>query len=353
MSDEGRQDSTVEDRISRARERMSMDYDDTPPSRSATATKAAGGGMLDMLSSFLGSESGTRRLAYGAAGLGGLLVLGIGGWAVLGHHQSGIPVMGPPPVAMRTKPVDPGGMQLDTLALPDADANQQGHPVPAPESPNPAALAAQYGGGGQASNAPAAAEPPAPNTAEGAGKPAPAGGGAATANVAAGGTAPSEPAAPAATTPAAPPQEAEGLKPVPSAILPAQGAATADATTAPEPLKEAPIPTDSASDGEEEAAPVEKPAAKKAAVAPRSAGGKYQVQLAALQTEADAQKEWARLKTRYPTLFGDVTPAFVRTEQNNATFYRLRVLGFGAVADARSFCSSVRERGMACMVVRP
>ncbi|MFT8468042.1 MAG: hypothetical protein ABF705_05235 [Acetobacter syzygii] len=63
MSDEGRQDSTVEDRISRARERMSMDYDDTPPSRSATATKAAGGGMLDMLSSFLGSESGTLRLA--------------------------------------------------------------------------------------------------------------------------------------------------------------------------------------------------------------------------------------------------------------------------------------------------
>ncbi|WP_242401111.1 SPOR domain-containing protein [Acetobacter okinawensis] len=72
-----------------------------------------------------------------------------------------------------------------------------------------------------------------------------------------------------------------------------------------------------------------------------------------MQTEADAQKEWTRLKTRYPTLFGDVTPAFVRTEQNNATFYRLRVQGFGAVADAKDFCSSVRERGMACMVVRP
>ncbi|MCP1243216.1 SPOR domain-containing protein [Acetobacter lambici] len=335
MSEDDRPSSTVEERISRARERMSMDYDDKPAPRSTTGNKlAAGNKLMDLLTSFLGSESGTRRLAYGAAGLGGLLVLGIGGWAVLGHHQSGIPVMGPPPVAMRTKPVDPGGMQLDTLALPEADANQQGHPVPAPEKPNPAALAAQYGG----QPAPAGAGGPATGDAPG---PLPATGA----------------AAPAAATPAPTTQDvaqADGaaLKPVPSDALPAQATAPADAT-APEPLKEAPIPTDDASDGEEEAAPAPKAAAKKAATAPRGTAGKYQVQLAALQTEAEAQKEWARLKTRYPTLFGDVTPAFVRTEQNNATFYRLRVLGFGAVADAKDFCSSVRERGMACMVVRP
>ncbi|MFT8370372.1 MAG: SPOR domain-containing protein, partial [Acetobacter sp.] len=180
---------------------------------------------------------------------------------------------------------------------------------------------------------------------------------------AAGATAPAAPApAPASAAPAPGPvaqggAQADGaaLKPVPSATLPAQGtAAPAAEAAAPEALKEAPVPTDDASDGEEEAAPVAKPAAKKAATVPRgTAGGKYQVQLAALQTEAEAQKEWARLKTRYPTLFGGVTPAFVRTEQNNATFYRLRVLGFGAVADAKDFCSSVRERGMACMVVRP
>ncbi|MFT9418468.1 SPOR domain-containing protein [Acetobacter sp.] len=342
MSEDDRPSSTVEERISRARERMSMDYDDTPATRSATGSR-----LMDLFTSFLGSESGTRRLAYGAAGLGGLLVLGIGGWAVLGHHQSGIPVMGPPPVAMRTKPVDPGGMQLDTLALPDAEANPQGHPVPAPEQPNPAALAAQYGG------QPAPASP--------AGATAPITGDSAGTTPAAGATAPaasaSAPAAPAPGPVAQGAAQADGaaLKPVPSATLPAQGAAAPAAeAAAPETLKEAPVPTDDASDGEEEAAPVAKPAAKKAATAPRgTAGGKYQVQLAALQTEADAQKEWARLKTRYPTLFGGVTPAFVRTEQNNATFYRLRVLGFGAVADAKDFCSSVRERGMACMVVRP
>ncbi|MFT8551304.1 MAG: SPOR domain-containing protein [Acetobacter okinawensis] len=322
MNEEDRQSSTVEERISRARERMSMDYDDKPAPRSTVGSRMAGGNRLtELMTGFLGSESGTRRLAYGAAGLGGLLVLGIGGWAVLGHHQSGIPVMGPPPVAMRTKPVDPGGMQLDTLALPDADATQQGHPVPAPEKPNPAALAAQYGG----QPAPVAAGNVSAATTISTPEPAPVPDAAASSNGAA-------------------------LKPVPTTPLPAQGTAT-PAEPAPEALKEAPTPTDEVSDGEEEAAP--RPAAKKAAPAVRAATGKYQVQLAALQTEADAQKEWTRLKTRYPTLFGDVTPAFVRTEQNNATFYRLRVQGFGAVADAKDFCSSVRERGMACMVVRP
>ncbi|MFT8419787.1 MAG: SPOR domain-containing protein, partial [Acetobacter sp.] len=134
MSEDDRPNSTVEERISRARERMSMDYDDKPSTRPAMGSKLAGSNrLMELLTTFLGSESGTRRLAYGAAGLGGLLVLGIGGWAVLGHRQSGIPVMGPPPVAMRTKPVDPGGMQLDTLALPETDTDQQGHPVPAPE----------------------------------------------------------------------------------------------------------------------------------------------------------------------------------------------------------------------------
>lgn len=328
MSDDNK-DFSSDNRISRARERMSTDYDDTLPPRRPAGPAGKGGVASSVLTQFLSSDAGTRKLVYGAAGLGGLLVLGIGGWALLGHHQSGIPVMGPPPVAMRTKPVDPGGMQLDTLALPEADANQPGHPVPAPEKPNPAALAAQYGGQPDAAAAHAAPGGPA---------------GAPVADA----TVPGAP--PAATAP-----EAEGgaLKPVPSSDLPAQGTETADAGAASEQPKEAPVPTDDVSDSEEEATPVAKPAAKKVATAAHSTGGKYQVQLAALQTEAEAQKEWARLKTRYPTLFGDVTPAFVRTEQNNATFYRLRVQGFGAVADARDFCTSVRERGMACMVVRP
>ncbi|MFT9160127.1 MAG: SPOR domain-containing protein, partial [Acetobacter sp.] len=128
----------ADDRINRARERMTMDYDDA-------AEKADPNTLAILLSRFLGNGSATRWLIYGTAGLGGLLVLGIGGWALVRHHQSGIPVIGPPAVSMRTKPVDPGGMQLDSLAPASAADDQGDHPVPAPENPNPAALAAQYG----------------------------------------------------------------------------------------------------------------------------------------------------------------------------------------------------------------
>ena len=81
--------------------------------------------------------------------------------------------------------------------------------------------------------------------------------------------------------------------------------------------------------------------------------GGYQVQLAALQSDAEARKEWSRLKTRYPTLFGARTPSIVRTEQSSAVFYRLRVAGFDSSADAHAFCATARERGLACMVARP
>lgn len=144
MSDDNK-DFSSDNRISRARERMSTDYDDTLPPRRPAGPAGKGGVASSVLTQFLSSDAGTRKLVYGAAGLGGLLVLGIGGWALLGHHQSGIPVMGPPPVAMRTKPVDPGGMQLDGVAMPDTPDDGQAHPVPAPEKPNPTALAQQYG----------------------------------------------------------------------------------------------------------------------------------------------------------------------------------------------------------------
>lgn len=53
MSEDDRPSSTVEERISRARERMSMDYDDKPATRSATGNKLAGGSkLMDMFTSF-------------------------------------------------------------------------------------------------------------------------------------------------------------------------------------------------------------------------------------------------------------------------------------------------------------
>ncbi|ATI12749.1 MULTISPECIES: SPOR domain-containing protein [Acetobacter] len=331
MSDEDRPKFSADDRISRARERMSMDYEDPAPTR---PTAVGGRPTENVLTRFLSSDTGTRRLVYGAAGLGGLLVLGIGGWALIGHHQHGIAIMGPPPVSMRTKPVDPGGMQLDSVAMPDEEGDPKAHPVPAPEKPNPEALAAQYGAQGESDSAKPEGVPVPATGAEGAGA-----GHAADQQAA---------AAPPADAPSASAQEETEAS---TSGEEGDTAAAQSVANNPKPKPDAAVP---AKDKDTAAASKAAPADTKTSTVPHGGveGGKYQVQLAAVQNEDEARKEWSRLKSRYPTLFGESTPSFVRTEQNNATFYRLRVKGFASVATAREFCSAVRERGMACMVVR-
>jgi hypothetical protein len=353
MNEKERGSATAEDRISRARERMSTDYDDTPSKPEAAL-------LGSMLARVTGTDSITRWLAYGAAGLGGLLVLGIGGWALVRHHSHGIPVFGPPPVAMKTHPVDPGGMQLDALGPIEDTDDQTGHPVPAPEKPNPAALAAQYGGTPATPAAPAGANAGEAGASPAAGQ---------TAD-----TASATPAtAPSGTAAGASAQEEESDSTAPGAVEEgdsaaavqgaAQGAgqaashaaATASVSTpTTQPDKKADeTPAQSAAAPAARQAEAALPAPVPVPSAVKDSGGAYQVQLAALQSDAEARKEWSRLKTRYPTLFGTRTPSIVRTEQNSAVFYRLRVTGFDSSADAHAFCATARERGLACMVARP
>ncbi|MCI2008130.1 MAG: SPOR domain-containing protein [Acetobacter peroxydans] len=358
MNEKERGSATAEDRISRARERMSTDYDDTPSKPEAAL-------LGSMLARVTGTDSITQWLAYGAAGLGGLLVLGIGGWALVRHHSHGIPVFGPPPVAMKTHPVDPGGMQLDALGPIEDTDDQTGHPVPAPEKPNPAALAAQYGGTPATPAAPAGA-----NAGEAAGASAAAGQTADTASA-------TPATAPSGTAAGASAQEEESDSSAPGAVeegdsaaagqVAAQGAAQGAGQAASHAAATASVPApatqpDKKAD-ETPARSAPAPAARQAEAAlpapvpvpsaVKEGSGAYQVQLAALQSDAEARKEWSRLKTRYPTLFGTRTPSIVRTEQNSAVFYRLRVTGFDSSADAHAFCATARERGLACMVARP
>lgn len=341
MNDETPKDPfTSNDKTSRARERMSADYDDAPRRSAPPVGKPAEGGVVSQaLGQFLNSDAGTRRLVYGAAGLGTVLLVGIGGWALLGHHQSGIPVLGPPAVSMRTKPVDPGGMQLDGVTMPEAD-DGQAHPVPAPEKPNPKGLAAQYGQEAAKTDAAEnAAKPPAPT--------------------------PATPTTPEATAPAqGDDKTASAPAPATSAddtqqptTLPEAGtgsednSAAGDSEAASTPAAPAPAPAKPAAKKPVAEAPA-KPATPEKPEAPSAvAGGKYRVQLAALQSEAQAMQEWSRLKTRYPTLFGDRTPVIEKIVRDNAVFYRLRVGGFASIADTRAFCGAVRDRGLACAQV--
>ncbi len=81
---------------------------------------------------------------------------------------------------------------------------------------------------------------------------------------------------------------------------------------------------------------------------PRPAG--LQVQLAAMDTEAQAQAEWTRLTRKDPTLFADRTPVILPATRDGKTFYRLRTSGFETVADATGFCQRSRAAGAACTI---
>ncbi|MBB2198340.1 SPOR domain-containing protein [Gluconacetobacter sp. 1c LMG 22058] len=299
-----------EDRLNRVRERMSADYGDEeapPPQRKRPARRAGG---------LLGADPTTRRLAYGAAGLGGLLVLGIGGWALLGHQQTGIPVLGPPPGPVRVRPVDPGGMQVLGAEAPSGDDGAVARLAPGPEQPRPDRLAQQYG------------QPPATDAA-----PATATASTPVATPPAAASVPAPASAPVSEAPLASP----AASPAPAAAVPGSGAALPppSASLPAKPAASAPVATSAA------------PAVAPAAPAP-VAGGRYGVQLAALDSQQAAEKEWARLTQHYPELFGSHTPVIERTERNGAVFFRLRTRGFASIAQATSFCEHVRLNGLAC-----
>ena len=91
-------------------------------------------------------DPGTRRLALIAGGLGAALLAIIGGWSLMGHRSTAVPVVQADSRPIRVKPENPGGMQI-------AGA-ERGHPVgrhrapadgklaPPPEAPAPQALLA-------------------------------------------------------------------------------------------------------------------------------------------------------------------------------------------------------------------
>ena len=88
--------------------------------------------------------------------------------------------------------------------------------------------------------------------------------------------------------------------------------------------------------------PVPQPAAA------RRSGLAYVVQVAALESEADAQAEWRRLSTRWPDLFADRTPAIYQTEVRDRVFWRLRTGAFASAQEANDFCARLQAAGGAC-----
>jgi hypothetical protein len=245
-----------------------------------------------------GLDPATRRLATIAAGIGGALVVLVGIWSMVGGGSTGIPTVVAPAGAMREKPANPGGMQVtgtnESILDGGGDSNGQPALAPPPETPDLQALQS----------------PPAA-------KPAP---------------------APTQVT-----EDGESVPPAGAAMGTNNLGASNANTSAPVSANGLPLPPPSP--------PPLQLAALSATPPPPAAigtGTRTEVQLAALSSKENALSEWQKLQAAMPDLLDGRQPLISKVELDGHVFWRLRTGGFENIAQATSFCASVRAKGMAC-----
>lgn len=84
--------------------------------------------------------------------------------------------------------------------------------------------------------------------------------------------------------------------------------------------------------------------------APASAEGNVMVQLAALNSQSQAQAAWDSASRKMPSLLADRSPDIQTAQIGDRTFYRLRTGGFASRAAAAQFCSKIQAAGGTCAV---
>jgi hypothetical protein len=276
-----------------------------------------------------GPDPLTRRLMLIAGGLAGALVLIVVAWSSVGHHGGAVPVVQADQRPVRVKPANPGGMQIPGLSADAGDsAAAAGTLAPAPETPDPQALARQT-------------PPPAPAATQSA-LPQSASREAAASQVASQGG----PSKPEASQPAAPRTTMPQTAATQTAALSKPLAPTAVAPV----IAAAPLPATAAPSAAAKPAQLAAAAADHHAAAADRGAGRTQVQLAALATEAAARHEWERLAHRMPSVFNTHHPVFSKVEHDGHTLWRLRTGDFATEAEASQFCQEVRAKGAGCAV---
>ena len=250
-----------------------------------------------------------RRMIAAAGGVGAVLLLCVVGYyAATDRRPEGVPVIEAPPGAVKVKPDNPGGLQVNTQTnafLKNDGSTADANLAPAPEVPDPAALAASVD---------QEQVPPVPIV-----RPAPADAPTTAAQVAA-------TASPAAVSVAMVPET-----PAPPAPLQA-------------PLT-APLPS-------ARVAAVHNLAQEYRPPAQSMEQGPVRVQLAALDSQEAALRQWEHLAHNMPALFQGRRPIFVEAHVNGHTYWRVRTAGFESPAEAARFCNDVHARGAACTVAR-
>ncbi len=274
------------------------------PRDRAPLSSSYGGGYRSRRS---GTEPGLNIVKVAAAGLGGLLLLGVVSYSLMGRHSSGVPVIEADSRPVRVKPDNPGGMQIagaDELSLSD-DRTSHDTMAPAAEVPAPQALRAQM-----QQTAPAAA--------------------------------------PASPVKASPSPQASALQPTGPAPGPAPAVAPYAATAGASPPADTPPPPATKSLSASE--PGRTVARQDARPATKPSDGTTMVQLGALSSEEAARSEWHRLEHLQPALLDGREPLVTKVERDGRTYWRLRTGGFTDIADATEFCTKMKAKGGACAI---
>jgi hypothetical protein len=146
---------------------------------------------------------------------------------------------------------------------------------------------------------------------------------------------PTPPPAPTIAVPAAPdvapPPNALPVTPPPRASLPPGGAA---APAPPQP-------------------PPQAAQAPRAGPPPPVQATGIRIQLASVRSEADAQREWDRMRRQHADLLGNLSPAFPMADLGErGVFWRVQAGGFADAGAAQETCAALRGRGLGCNVVR-
>jgi SPOR domain len=82
-------------------------------------------------------------------------------------------------------------------------------------------------------------------------------------------------------------------------------------------------------------------------------GGGLRLQLGALRTQGEARDAWDRLKRKNTDVLGNISAAAVRADiGGRGVFYRIETAPIADPATADRVCGELRERHLACMIVR-
>ena len=174
------------------------------------------------------------------------------------------------------------------------------------------------------------------------------------------------PAAAATPPPAAPVPAPQAAAPTPPVAAPGQPVQLVPPPAPPQPAQgNAPAPKPQPAAPPVAAAPPAKPAvsppvAAATPVAPPPAqtlppGSGYFLQLGAVRTTDAAQQSWTKLKTAQPDILGNLPANAVRVDlgADRGVFFRIMAGPIADEASATRSCNALKQRNVACILVKP